>query len=158
MRDIGMEHDEYFAMEPKSGQRVVSFIFLATVILLSASIAFIYYAGLIAIEANQGREATVSALDQLQTFLSDLKDAETGQRGFVLTGEEEYLRPYSNVRSKLQTQLDELRKLALSGVFSTDSVEHLALATHQKLDELEQTIQLRRGKGLSAALAVVENN
>src|ERR1700722_8480164 len=37
---------------------------------------------------------TLSVMDELQTILSLGKDAETGQRGFLLTGEDSYLEPF----------------------------------------------------------------
>src|SRR6185295_20416364 len=54
---------------------------------------------------------TISVIDQMQATLSAVKDAETGQRGFVLTGEESYLEPYSNAISALPGELAEARRL-----------------------------------------------
>jgi PAS domain S-box-containing protein len=119
---------------------------------------FIYSVGLIAVEADQRRERVLSALNQLQDFFSDLKDAETGQRGYLLTGEEPYLRPYGNARPRIQTELDGLRQLAVAADFPTNGMEALAALTKLKLDELDRTVQVRRDKGFEAALAVVDTN
>jgi PAS domain S-box-containing protein len=119
---------------------------------------FIYGVGLIAVEAGQTRERALAALNKLQDFFSDLKDAETGQRGYLLTGEEDYLRPYTNVRPRIQTELDILRQLALTGDFPKDSVDRIVTLTQQKLAEVDQTVQLRRDKGLEPALVIINNN
>jgi CHASE3 domain sensor protein len=47
-------------------------------------------------------------------LLSALKDAETGQRGYLLTGDEAFLEPYVAVRDGVRSQLEELRQLTTS--------------------------------------------
>jgi PAS domain S-box-containing protein len=132
--------------------------FLAAACLLAVSIVFIYCVGLRAVEDDQKSERALSALNRLQDFFSDLTDAETGQRGYLLTGEEPYLQPYTSVRSRVQTELDGLRQLALTGDFPKDKVDRVVELTQQKLHELDQTIQVRRDKGLGAALVLVNSN
>ncbi|MEH6459407.1 diguanylate cyclase [Chitinimonas sp. JJ19] len=59
--------------------------------------------------AASEREEIVSQLEDMQVMLSGLKDAETGTRGYLLTGREEYLQPYyqgTERSSELQVQLD----------------------------------------------------
>ncbi len=51
-----------------------------------------------------------SALDRLSTVLSTLKDAETGQRGYLLTSEEQYLVPYDTARATIHGELAKLSR------------------------------------------------
>src|SRR5882724_3861840 len=44
---------------------------------------------------------TLEVLEQLESILSLVKDAETGQRGFLLTGEDPYLEPNINAKAQL---------------------------------------------------------
>jgi len=46
----------------------------------------------------------------MKTMESSLKDAETGQRGFLLTGKESYLKPYLTAKDLIPTQMAELEK------------------------------------------------
>src|ERR1700733_7810101 len=55
-------------------------------------------------------DAVISALDDL---LSTAKDAETGQRGFLLRGEEKYLEPYNVARSSIAAKIDAVAELTL---------------------------------------------
>src|SRR5215217_7677722 len=48
---------------------------------------------------------TLSVIERLEALSSSLKDAETGQRGFLLTGEERYLDPYTVARASLAGQI-----------------------------------------------------
>ena len=54
------------------------------------------------IEANRWVVHTHEVIEGLEDVLSVLKDAETGQRGFVLTGQQRYLEPYNAAASQLQ--------------------------------------------------------
>lgn len=64
-------------------------------------------------EAAEMRRHTQVVLISADEFLSALKDAETGQRGYLLTGDETFLKPYLAVRDSISGQLQKLRQLAL---------------------------------------------
>lgn len=142
----------------KPAKRLVVLVFLAAAGLLIASMVFTYRTGLIRIAAQQKMERQLLTLNQLDDFLSAVKDTETGERGFLLTGEESYLQPYTNVRAQVQTRLDGLHQLTLTSDLPQDRVQRVTVLTEQDLSELEQTIRLRRDKGLEAALTIVRDN
>jgi PAS domain S-box-containing protein len=87
--------------------------------------------------------------------LDFMRDAETGQRGFILTGREDDLDPYHAAEQALP---GDMKRLALG--FAGDAgqsrrVGELDVLVSEKLEELKQTIALRRTGGLDAAVAVV---
>ncbi len=95
-------------------------------------------------------------LRSLNNILGDLKDAETGQRGFILTGEERYLKPYTEVLEPIKQNLRVLSEVAKERPDQKKAIEEIQSLTVVKLDELADTIRLRRQKGgFEAALAVV---
>src|ERR1700689_4194837 len=51
---------------------------------------------------------SVEVIRQLETILSNMKDAETGQRGFVMTGKDEYLGPYYSALESIRKSVDAL--------------------------------------------------
>src|SRR4051812_24756781 len=85
--------------------------FLAALIALVV-IAFLSYRSL---ELRGGAAArgarTVEVIDQIDSVLATLRDAETGQRGYLLTGDEAYLEPYAGARAALEQELTRLREL-----------------------------------------------
>ena len=94
----------------------------------------------------------------LDAVLSNLRDAETGQRGYLLTGDVRYLEPYTKSRAVVAQSVDRLRSLlAVDGV-EREHVNAVAAATSGKLAELEETIQLRRQSGLEPVLAMVKSD
>ena len=63
------------------------------------------------IGASEWRQHTYEVLGQLDAVLSQLQDVETGQRGYLLTGDEKYLEPYQNGLGKIDISLKEVRRL-----------------------------------------------
>ena len=63
--------------------------------------------------ADSARRVTHSleVMEQLQALLSTLQHAETGQRGFLLTGHEDYLVPYTNSKAALGGEFQTARRL-----------------------------------------------
>ncbi len=97
---------------------------------------------------------------RLEVFqlLSAMKDAETGQRGFLLTGNETYLAPYSSARSKVPQLFQELRSDVNEDPQLASDLGRLQAEVTAKISELEDTISLRRADGFEAALGVVETD
>lgn len=98
---------------------------------------------------------TREVLLNLETTESLLKDAETGQRGYLLTGDEQYLEPYSNAVSQISPQLDALASLIADNPPQVQSVAALRVLAAEKLSELQQTVDLNRAGKRDEALKVV---
>jgi methyl-accepting chemotaxis protein len=92
--------------------------------------------------------------------LSDVKDAETGQRGFLLTGDEHYLEPYQSGITAVFQKLTDLRDLTKDNPNQQRRLDTLEPLIQAKFDELKDTVDLRRDptKGFDAALAVVKTD
>ncbi|PIF19142.1 signal transduction histidine kinase [Acidovorax sp. 30] len=77
-------------------------------------------------------------------LLQSMLDAETGQRGYLLTGNETYLEPYDKAVATVQTNLDRLRNQFMA---SPEDMQEFALLSRQisrKLAEMELSLRLRR--------------
>ncbi|MGV7242126.1 CHASE3 domain-containing protein [Caballeronia sp. M23-90] len=69
----------------------------------------------------------------LERLLSLLRDAETGQRGYLITGREEYLAPYVDATSEVDTQLIELASLEDDDRLQQRTLAALRETTERKL-------------------------
>ena len=101
---------------------------------------------------------TSLVIERSEEVLSALQDAETGQRGFLLTGEESYLAPFEQARIDIQARLQALAELSVGDADMTRDVAALSAVAPSKFSELEETIRLRRAGDAAAALAVVRTN
>ncbi|HWR11197.1 MAG TPA: CHASE3 domain-containing protein [Rectinemataceae bacterium] len=103
-------------------------------------------------EEADGRKHATGVLDNANKLMSSLIDAETGERGYLLTGEETFLEPFLGVRDGIAAILAELRRTPLTAA-AYEYLDALAPMIKAKLAELSLNIQLRRNNNLSAALA-----
>jgi CheY-like chemotaxis protein/CHASE3 domain sensor protein len=91
----------------------------------------------------------------LENLLSDAQDAETGQRGYLLTGNEKYLEPYNNALAAISSEVTNVSRLTLDNPSQQAKIAALRVHIDAKLAELKETIDLRRSQGAGEALAVV---
>ena len=91
----------------------------------------------------------------LSDLLSSYKDAETGQRGYLLTGEERYLEPYDQALKNIDGQTQELRHLTADNPRQQARIATLQSLGADKLAELAETIALRRQGKERDALQIV---
>jgi methyl-accepting chemotaxis protein len=95
---------------------------------------------------------------ELADLLSELKDAETGQRGYLLTGDDNYLEPFKTALGSIQTTLGNLRKLTVDNPGQQRRLASLSQPIDNKLAELKQTIDVRQTQGFDAAVKIVLTN
>ncbi len=108
-------------------------------------------------EEADGRKHATDVLDNANTLMSLLIDAETGERGYLLTGDETFLEPFLGVRDGVTAHLAELRRTPLTAP-AYEYLDTLAPMIEAKLAELSLNIQLRRNNDLSAALANIRGS
>ncbi len=113
-------------------------------------------AALIALNEIGYRRSTVAAdslvteqdkRDTLHVLLEQVLDAETGQRGYLLTGDDKYLQPYSEASSKVGVTLDRLRVAYIGDAGQLARFAELSRVVSRKLAELEVTIKIRNVGG-----------
>src|SRR5581483_10331883 len=86
----------------------------------------------------------------------EMRDAETGQRGYLLTGDAEYLQPYTQAREQLAKTQQELRTLMADDPAQHKLLDQLAVVVGQKMSELAHTIELRKTNDDVDAVATVK--
>jgi methyl-accepting chemotaxis protein len=94
-------------------------------------------------------------LEELNAIGSGLKDAETGQRGYLITGEDRYLEPYNNSRQKVSAALASIRKLTSDNAKQQARLDKIEPLIEAKYVELKETIDMRRDKGFEESRRVV---
>lgn len=139
--------------------RAVVTLGLAALCVLLLANAFVRYrATQQLIGASHWVEHTLAVDSQLQLVGSLLKDAETGQRGFLLTGEPGYLDPYNAAVRQLPGALGALGEMTADNPEQAQNVQHLKDLADSKLAELRNTIELSQQGHADAARAVVQSN
>jgi len=96
-----------------------------------------------------------TVLISLDELLSTAQDAETGQRGYLLTGNDKYLEPYQSAVAAVGSRIDTVASLTHDNATQQANLVRVKRHVDAKLAELKETIDLRRDQGAQAALAVV---
>lgn len=92
---------------------------------------------------------------RLSGVLSLLQDAETGQRGYLLTGDEAYLQPYEAARRSIAGEMADLTELVADSPGQSGHLAALTKIIDDKFVELASVIDRRRAGTVGEALALV---
>lgn len=128
-------------------------------LLIFGLIGFFFYRNMTAtIAAAEARRQSHIAIVKMETFLSHVTDAETGQRGYLLTGKQEYLQPYQLAIFNLHTDLQDLQRVLKSHPGQEQRLAAIRPLLQEKLAELQETIILRQRRGVNAAIQLVQTD
>src|SRR5580704_8200691 len=140
---------------------------------LALSVAFLLLVALVVIaEIGQNAQKDINRLINLSQerqvllaeLVSELSDAEAGQRGFLLTNDQNYLTPYQIARDRIEPTLNRLTDLfrdndkLLMSREQRDSVRHLRTLVGTGLGELAASLALYTSQGPEQALALVRTD
>uniref|UniRef100_UPI002FC8FE18 CHASE3 domain-containing protein n=1 Tax=Polaromonas sp. TaxID=1869339 RepID=UPI002FC8FE18 len=109
------------------------------------------------IEASDLRKRTYQLLTDLAGVPSQLGDIETGQRGYIITGEENFLESYQAAVGKIDKSLQEVRRLTAGNPQQQRRLDALEPLVKSRLAFARESIELRRAKGLEAAAQLIKS-
>ncbi|MEJ0046204.1 MAG: CHASE3 domain-containing protein [Rhodospirillales bacterium] len=137
----------------------------ANVLVFGVLIAMVFAVGVMtwdrfvnARAARQWSEHTFEVLGAIDALQVGIRDAETGQRGYLLTGNNDYLAPYTAALERVTFLEGELQRLTADNPAQQARLRALGPLMQRKLEELAQAAQLRRDDGIEAAMRVVRTD
>ena len=137
--------------------RIVLALFLAAAVPISANV--------IAERSAQKAVAAQQVASQTETLIASLEklrvayvDAETGQRGYLLTNREEYLEPYYDARATASREMARLESITGQSPDEKRRLAEIKRLESLKFAELDQTIELKRQGRTALALAIVNSD
>jgi PAS domain S-box-containing protein len=104
---------------------------------------------------TEGQAASQTTLTN-ERLLGWVRDAENGERGYLITGRAEYLAPYRQAIHSIQTDLATLRELQANHPQRLARVNELGHIIDEKLDEMRDLIELHDSRGAAAAIAALD--
>jgi two-component system sensor kinase FixL len=127
---------------------------VATLLVVAGGLAALYEQRATS-QAGDWTQHTLDVMVQIGRVRDALVDAESGQRGYLLTRTDSYLEPYRRSVAELPGYLSRLREVTQDDPGQQTRLDAIEPLVTTKLDELQHTIDLRRERGETAALAVV---
>lgn len=121
---------------------VFGFSFSLLLLILSAVASFVSIRNLLA--SNQLVQHTETVIRNLEQMLSTLKDAETGQRGYLLTGQERFLEPYIGARQRALNQINTVKLLTRDDPMQQKVLDELAIVVDTRMQLLAKLVDYKR--------------
>jgi PAS domain S-box-containing protein len=113
------------------------------------------FGGAARLRAEVGR--SYDTRSRIQSVFSLMQDAETGQRGFIITGDERFLEPYDRALREMDGALAELQRRLADDPAQSREVVALRTLVGRKRDTMERTVELRTDGDVGAAMAIVSS-
>lgn len=147
---MGIRFTEYL------NKRLVIVLLLMFASTLGASVYFSYtMLSLNSLVQESGNDVRAAFL--LEDLLLNLRSAESGQRGYIITNNPGYLRPYNAAIKKIPADLKSITEQSSLNDEKAHITE-LATLTQQRLAKLDETLKARQGGGFDAAVAIINTN
>ena len=108
------------------------------------------------IESNAWVDHTNQVLNEFQLITTSTLDVETGARGYVITGSDNYLEPFTKASTKIYTQINKVRSLTKDNPVQQQNIDELEKEVTSKIKHLTGYIELR-GKDFEQAVKVVSS-
>jgi signal transduction histidine kinase len=136
-------------------QRLLLAIGFAVVFIMGALSLFLIRQSL---TATSGVDHSLTVLNVVANLRADIRRAESGQRGFLLTNDTAYLDDYNGTLGRISPAVDELEKLTNDNPTQKATVDRLRPLIEEKLQELAKTITLTVQGRTAEALATVKTD
>jgi methyl-accepting chemotaxis protein len=137
--------------------RKIGAAFTVAVLLLALIGLLAYDSATKLIDAARWVENTHRGINGVEVIMSTLKDVESGQRGYLLTGDERQLASSADARQQIARRLQEVRDVSVSKV-NLERMAAMEPVIATRLDALDSIVELRRTQGFPAALDAFERD
>jgi methyl-accepting chemotaxis protein len=138
------------------GTKIGAGFFLAVMIFLVVG-AVSYRSTTQLVAASDLRRQAFEILSQLGNVLSAVQDVQVGQRGYALTGEEDYLEPYEAALGRIGGHMQQLRRLTVNDPDDQRRLDALDVAVGNYLALARDIVDATRTKGAEAGVSMIRS-
>lgn len=132
------------------------FILFAMALLIVGVVSGLLYLSFVRLKAEQEWvDHTYSVINEVQNVLSNLKDVQSSQRGYVITGQETYLEPYKAAVPLIDASMKKLAVMLKDNPIQQEHLKELELKTQHRLDVANEIITTYRTKGQQSAFDLI---
>src|SRR5665213_2920663 len=144
-------------MKASSSRYLVPLLLLAATLVVVVNAAFAFRAVNELLTSEQWVEHTWQVINQTERIMSSAKDAETGNRGYLITGDENYLQPYNQALHDLPIELAAFRSLTSDNQVQQQRINQVQAILDQRLALLKEGNDLRNAGSSEAVHAFILN-
>lgn len=142
-------------MKPKANRVYVPVLLLIAFAVVGLNTWMAFRAVNSLVQSQYWVDHTWQSVDQVERIMSSAKDAETGNRGYLITGDDSYLAPYIAGTHDLPVELNRFEKLTSDNPAQQARLREMRAAIGRRLDLLQQGIDLRRRHSMDSGHALI---
>lgn len=142
-------------MKPATNRVVATTLLIAAVLVVSLNAWFALRSIDVLLDSEAWVQHTWQVINQVESIMSSAKDAETGNRGYLITGDDAYLAPYDSAIRELPREMDRFALLTADNLSQQAQVIEMRAVLEQRLSLLQQGINLRRADRTDSIHAMV---
>lgn len=131
-------------MKPHINRALVPSILIVAAIVVSLNAWLAFRAIDVLLQGEHWVQHTWQVISRVESVMSTVKDAETGNRGFLITGDDAYLEPYNDAIHELPEELRQFRLLTQDNPTQQRLATDMQAIIDQRISLLQQGINLRR--------------
>jgi CHASE3 domain sensor protein len=143
---------------PHSRPILISFGLASTALVLCGLLLLEWQGGTAAVESFEWVSHTLEIQRELATVEARMSEAESGQRGYLLTGQPSFLAPYTAATKDVRSRLANLRRLLSDNSAQLRRLLMIESLSRTKLAELDSTIRLERTGKRELAVSIVKTS
>ncbi|NYF80501.1 sensor histidine kinase [Granulicella arctica] len=142
-------------MKSQINRILVPSLLIAAILIVSLNAWFAFRSIDVLVHEENLVQHTWQVINQVERIMSSAKDAETGNRGFLVTGDDAYLDPYFSALQELPKEVDHLNALTLDNHNQQMRIIEMHAVLEQRISLLQQGINLRRSGRADSLHAIV---
>lgn len=135
---------------------VIAILSVFAILILAATIAYRSMAE--SVETARLVRRTYDVMTELKATLATLRAAESGARGYVITGDDLYLEPYRKAPARVDRRIERLKRLTADHASQQHRLATIADLASAKLGFVSRVIDARAGEGFAAAERLMATN
>jgi PAS domain S-box-containing protein len=143
-------------MKKKNTRSKILLSFIAAVLCIGFFVLITYRNMVLTEQESRSISSSIDVLQKLQNVWSDVQDIETGQRGFIITGNEQFLESYRRGIENLRNDTAVLKALRTADSSDRINYSNLIGLIEQKVQASKYAVELRRIYGIDSAAKYVE--
>ncbi len=134
-------------MRAKTKDTLVPVLLSAAILVVALNALFAFHTVRVLLDSEDWVQHTWQVIYQVELIMSSAKDAETGTRGYLITGDDKYLEPAVVARQQLPGELDTFDRLTRDNATQKPRVVEMRAVMEERLATLQRGLDLRRESG-----------
>ncbi len=142
-------------MRPTTKRTLVPILLSSAILVVALNALFAFHSVKVLLQSEDWVQHTWKVIYQVERIMGSAKDAETGSRGFLISGDDKYLQPATDARRDLPGELDQFETLTRDNPTQKPRITEMRAVLEQRMATLQLGIESRRTEGIDGIRPLV---